>query len=129
MGLKHTWKKSVSTDLGGSLFSGSSTYEASAEENFIVDVVSGDTLEIDLAIDVSQLVSFAIYSTKDITLKTNDLSAPAQTQAIVEKVAFGWNEDDPGANPLTVDVTKHFLVNDGDDDAVVKASFLLDLDT
>lgn len=129
MSLKHTWKKSVSTDLGGSLFSGSTTYEASAEENFSVTVDAGDTLEIDLAIDVSQIVSFAIYPTKDITLKTNDLSSPTQTIAIDEKIALGWNTDDNGANPLTADITKLFLVNAGLVDADVKASFLLDLDT
>ena len=126
--LKHTWKKSVSTDLGGSLFSGSVDYEAGEELNFSVEVQASDTLEIDLAVDVSQIKSFAIYSDKEVTLKTNDLSAPAQTLTLKAKVALGWNTDDPAANPLTVDITKFFLTNAGLADAKVKGSFLVDVD-
>jgi hypothetical protein len=74
-------------------------------------------------------VSFFLYSDKDITLKTNDLSAPSQTKAITAKQLFWWNADQAGVNPLTVDITKLFLVNTGLADASVKAGFLLDVDS
>jgi hypothetical protein len=125
--LKHTVSISIKGDSGGRLAADSKDYEAAAESNFDDTVDASGDLEIDLAVDVSQLVSFYIYSDKDITLKTNDLSAPSQTKAITAKKLFWWNTDQ-GVNPLTVDITKLFFVNAGLVDAKIKGGFLLDVD-
>jgi hypothetical protein len=125
--LKHTVSISIKGDSGGRLAADSKDYSAAAEQNFDDTVDALGDLEIDLSIDVSQLVSFYVYSDKDITLKTNDLSAPTQTKAITAKKLFWWNTDQ-GSNPLTSDITKLFFVNAGADDAKIKGGFLLDVD-
>ena len=130
MSLKHTWSKAVKSDAG-SAASQTDTYTAAAEENFDTDCAHAATREIDLAVDVSQIVSFFIYSDKDVTLKTNSTGAPAQTIALQAKKMLDWRNDDIGANPLTVDITKLFFVNAGGtaaDDAKIKGGFLLDVD-
>jgi hypothetical protein len=127
--LKHTVSISIKGDSGGRLAADSKDYEAAAEVNFDQTADSLDTLEIDANIDVSQIVSFYIYSDKNVTLKTNDTSAPTQTIAITAKKLFWWNTDHSGTNPLTADVTKFFFVNAGADDAKIKGAFLLDVDS
>jgi hypothetical protein len=127
--LKHTVAISIKGDSGGRLAADSKDYSAAAEINVDQTADSSDTLEIDAVIDVSQLVSFYVYSDKDVTLKTNDTSSPTQTIPITAKKLFWWNTDQ-GVNPLTGDITKLFFVNASvTDDAKIKAGFLLDVDS
>jgi hypothetical protein len=131
MSLKHTWSKAVKSDAG-SAASQTDTYTAVAEVNGDTDAAHATTREVDVNVDVSQIVSFFIYSDKDVTLKSNSTGAPAQTIALDAKKMLDWRSDDVAANPLTVDITKLFFVNAGStaaDDAKIKFGFLLDVDS
>lgn len=129
MSVSHRTTLSIKNDAGSTVVAATTSYTAAAEEN--IDSVAGasDTLVIDLAIDVSQIVSFFIYSDKDVTLKTNDDGTPDQTIALDAKKPLWWNTDANGTNPLTTDITKLSFVNAGLEDAKIKCGFLLDVDS
>ena len=125
---KHIWKLSVANDSGGTVLASTSTVEDDSESNFgPLTVAAGDTIEVDLPIDVSQVVSFYVYCDKAVTVKTNSNASPSQTFSLLAKEPLAWKTDDLAANPLTIDVTKWFVHNAGADDGSVKAGFLLDL--
>lgn len=124
---KHSWSLNVKDEVGSSLLSSTTVYEDDSEAKFAVTAPTSATTEVDLPVDVSQIISFFIYSDQAVTLKTNSSSSPTQTIPISAKKAYGWNTDQPGSNPLTSDVTKFYLVNASGTDAAVKASFLLNL--
>jgi hypothetical protein len=128
-GIKQTTAITVKSDSGGTVVSQSKAYTAPTEENFNVTVPAGGHKEVDLAIDVSQIVQFYVASDKDVKLNTNALADvdADQTLNLVAKEALLWNGDLAGVNPLTTDITKLYLINDGDTDAVVKGGFLLDV--
>lgn len=65
--------------------------------------------EVALVLDVSEVTSLAIISTKDATLKTNDSGSPAQTITLTANRPVIWNALMPYDNPLTTDVTKGFF--------------------
>lgn len=125
---KHTYSLSVRNDSGGTVVASTTTYEDDSESNFAETATAGDTLEIDLPVDVSKIVSFYVYSDKALTLNTNSNLSPDQTFALEAKKPLWWNTDANGANPLTIDVTKLYFDNTlGALDASVKGGFLLNL--
>lgn len=127
-GIKHTWNKTVKNDTGASVLAESTIFTASAEENFKEVAAAGTTLEIDLAVDVSQIVSFFVASTQAVTLHTNTTPTGAQDFSLAANVALDWNNADVvNANPLTTNITKFYFVNAGAVDATVVGGFLLDL--
>lgn len=127
MSLKHTYSLSVKNDSGSAVVAATYLYTASSEENFNDTAPFGDTLEIDLPVDVSTIVSFYVVSNKAVTLKTNNNITPDQTFVLVANEPLWWNTDQTGLNPLTTDITTLFFVNGGLADATVKGGFLLDL--
>lgn len=77
-----------------------------------------------ISVDVSQLISFLIVSSRDLTLKTNSSSSPAQTFSLKAGQGFTWNQDNGTVNPLTVDITDLYFTNAGTVPAAVQMSFL-----
>jgi hypothetical protein len=80
------------------------------------------TLAGQFDIDVSQIVSLAIESTQNGTLKTNTFASPTDTIPLVRNVPIIWVVTDDAACPLTADVTQlHFTNNadPGDNNATV----------
>lgn len=64
---------------------------------------------INLPVDVSAVSVVAIVADKDCTLETNSTSTPTDTFALKANKPLIWSDDDPGANPLTADVTVFYL--------------------
>ncbi len=128
-GIKHSISTTYKNDAGNSVVSDVLVLTAAAEENFREVVLAGATLEIDLRVDVSQIVSFFIESTQAVGFDTNAVGgAGGQTMQLAAKVALAWNNTDQiNVNPLTVDTTKLFFINAGATDATVVGGFLLDL--
>lgn len=125
MALKHTYSLSVRSDTGGGV-SSTWQYSAGSETNINDTVTAGATVEYDVPVDVSTIVSMFMYSTKDVSVKTNSNVSPTQTLSLLAKKATSWNTDSAATNPLTNDVTKFYVHNAGADDAAINFSFLLD---
>ncbi len=129
MSLKHTYTTSIRSDAGTGI-SGSEIIESNTEANINVSVPAGDIVEVDLAVDVSQIKSFYATLADDGFLYTNG-SGTALADEYFElstNRALWWNENRPEVCPLTIDVTSFFVENTGDAAAVFKASFLVDLE-
>src|ERR1039458_1811896 len=58
-----------------------------------------------LSVDVDQLISFLMYSSANVTVKTNSSSSPAQTLTLVAGIGLTWNNANGQSNPLTTDIT------------------------
>lgn len=79
--------------------------------------------EFDLAIDVSAVLAFGIGCKKtigesadktvELVIKTNSTSSPGDTLTITPTNGIGWSSGDSADNPLSVDVTKIYVTNNG----------------
>ena len=76
------------------------------------------------SVDVSQLISFLIYSSQNVTVKTNSSSSPAQTFTLVAGIGLTWNNANGQSNPLTTDITDLYITNAGSTPAIMQFSFL-----
>jgi hypothetical protein len=129
MSLKHTYALSIKNDAGGTVLADTTIFTADAEHNISDVVGAGETLEIDINVDVDQIVSFFAESDKDVTMTTNNASTALadQTFQLLAKKGLYWNTDRHDSNPLTVDITTGlFFKNAGSVDANVRAGFLVD---
>lgn len=77
-----------------------------------------------LSVDVSQVISFLMFSTQAITIKTNNSGAPDQTFTLAAGKGFTWNAARADPNPLTIDITDFYFTNAGASDATVNLRFL-----
>jgi hypothetical protein len=130
--LKHTWTKSIRTDNGGGV-ADTEVVEADGEVNVSAIAPAGQTLEIDVAIDVTLIKSCFVESDQALTLNvnTNTTTSGAPSLALVAKRAVAWKVTDPASNvnPFNTAITKLYFNNVvGTVDANVKAGFLLDLE-
>jgi hypothetical protein len=121
----HTHTTEIKT-AAGKVLTDARTYQGEGEENFSGVAPNGATTGFVLGIDVSALVAWYVVSDQDVTLKTNSSGAPDETIALTAGQAKIWNTD-RGTNPLATDITELFFQNAGDDDANIKAGFLLNL--
>jgi len=124
---KHVWRRTIRNDFGSTVSDSTETVEYDTEENLAGTAPAGDTLEVDLPLDVSKIKSFFVSSNKDITLNTNSNVSPDQFFDITAGQALAWKETDTASNPLTMDVTKLYFKNLGAEDATVRAGFILEL--
>lgn len=90
--------------------------------------VPGSTtdMQVDVAIDVSQLKSLYIKSSTALTIETNSGSAADDTLTLVANEPLVWWDGCGWSCPLTVDVTGMFLTKAGAGDANVQMRFLVD---
>jgi hypothetical protein len=92
-------------------------------------VPAGSSIELDVDIDVSKIVSFYCELDQAGRLDTNAEGTALADQYfdLTAKKMLYWNEGRHDANPLTDDITALFVTNlSGDTDATFKAGFLLD---
>lgn len=115
----------ITTSVRGPSGSGRDTSSVSGDTSVEINetVPAGDSVDLNIAVEHDNIVSFFISSTKDVTLKRN---TSAQTKALTAGKAWNWNNGLVATNPITGDITQITLVNDGDTDAVVTGSILLD---
>jgi hypothetical protein len=90
--------------------------------------VPGSTtdMQVDVAIDVSQLKSLYIKSDTALQIETNSGSAADDTIALVANEPLLWWDGCGWSCPLTADVTGMFLTKAGAGDANVQMRFLVD---
>jgi hypothetical protein len=90
------------------------TKQHESDAQLLIDdtIPAGDTnREILAAIDLSKAKVIAIKSDKNLTLKTNSSSAPANTINLLANVTYLWETGGYFANLLTTNVTKFFVTN------------------
>lgn len=109
MSITHTLKLSVTgtkTVLTSVDYSGDG---ALSQNLTIADSVTDQ--EVAITIDVSQIQSFFMNSTKALTVETNNASTPTDTIVLVADTPYIWRTGDYHTLLLTADVTKLFLTN------------------
>jgi hypothetical protein len=90
-------------------------------------IISGATNQlVSLALDVSQIQSLILVSSRNVTLKTNNATTPTNTINLVANVPYIWNIDSYDTNKLTADVTSLFVTNSSGADALLRISAVLD---
>ena len=107
MAFEHVLTTSVQSPSGK--LSRSATYSSSSQveaSNTIVTGASGSDRDIYAAIDVSEVVSFWMQSSVNVTVGTNDGSSPDDTFTLTAGVPEIWNSDSYGDFVLTTDVVK-----------------------
>ena len=130
----HKWAISVTTDAGGGPVD-SVTVTAGTEQNIgnrgtasTCQVGIGDVVEVDVVITVANIASFFMESDQPMRVRTNSETSPSQSFELAAKKALGWNNlNIPPSltNPLTTNITKLFLYNEGTKVANFQAGFLL----
>lgn len=113
---------------GGSVIGETGTYEADELVLVTNQVNASGTLEEGVALDVSRLAGFFIYSDQEIIVTPMDgLSATADGPfTIPAKKAMWWNTDRQEDCPLTFDITSLSFDNTGNDTATnIKCGFLV----
>jgi hypothetical protein len=99
-----------------------------SEINVDVVIASATTNgQIVCAIDISELKSIVLNSTKDVTVKTNDGSSPDDTFTLKANNPLVWNSESPTANPFSADITDLYVTNASGADATVQVRALLDV--
>jgi hypothetical protein len=97
-----------------------------------VTVGVGDVVEVDVNITVNNIASFYMESDQPMRVRTNSELAPTQEFSLLAKIAMGWNNADLPhgvTNPLTSNITKFFLYNQGTKIANFQAGFALNQDS
>jgi hypothetical protein len=88
------------------------TYSGSAVAEFDESVSNGATdTQINIAIDVSTVKVFWIYSDVAITVETNDGSAPDDTLTLAAGIPYMYVNDGEDTFLLGTDVTALFITN------------------
>lgn len=98
--------------VGNRRFSSSHTKTAGAQL-LIEETIPGPSTDLEIAcpIDVSALKYLMIYSTRALTIETNDGTTPDDTLAIPASKVIEFDADQEAifANPLGTDVTSVFV--------------------
>jgi hypothetical protein len=106
-------------------------YSGSGGGGFVDEVAvgsgtNGGITPVSCAIDVSQVKSFWIKSSADLTLKTNSSGSPTNTLALKAGIPYEWNTDSYDTFKLTGDVTSMFFVNAAVASCTVSCGFVYD---
>lgn len=105
---KHTVNRAVTASSGQ--VAGQKDYTGEFEQ--IVDVpvpASSTELEVDVNVTVAAVKSILLTCDRDLTVKTNSSSSPANTLSLKAGVPYMWDSDSYDTLKLTVNVTKFFL--------------------
>jgi hypothetical protein len=113
---------------GGETFTNETTYTQDKLQSFDnVPVPNGQTVQIDLQIDVSELKTLVISSDAAVTFKTNSTGSPAATVAVGAGAPVIWPAYSGQTNPLgSTDVTTAYITNASGAAATVNLRFLSD---
>jgi len=111
----------------GTITSTTETFQGDGESNYDGSIPANTTNgEIDVVVPHTPIRSLVLFSSVDVTLKTNSSSVPDDTIALKGGSQVVWNTNHPEACPFTTDVTKIFITNAGAAAATVKIRVLLD---
>jgi hypothetical protein len=104
----------------------STVTETGATDSSFDTVIAAGATDFHAAfnVDVSQVISFLMFSSAAVTIKTNNPTMPDQTFALSANQGFTWNTGQINSNPLTVDITDFYFTNAGATDATVNLRFL-----
>ena len=120
----HTTSVSYKT-LVGTVGAASIAKTAFSSTSLDTTIAAGaSNVHIVLAVDVSQVLSFVIFSSSIITIKTNSPSSPSQIFTIKANEPLTWNSSRTDANPLTVDITDLYVSNPNAKDARLQIGVL-----
>lgn len=126
-GFGHQVTTTVKVD--GVVFSSTAkTYSSNAKFD-CDETIPADTADVSIDTDfaVDHIISIAMISTKDVTVKTNSTGEPDDEFDLAAGVEFVWNTDRHEALIFTTDVTGLFISNaDPVADARFKMTVLLD---
>jgi len=126
MSITHTIQ--TTWENGTSAVSTRKQVTSDSEINVDVVIASATTNgQIVCAIDISELKSIVLNSTKDVTVKTNDGSTPDDTFTLKANNPLVWNNESPTANPFSADITDLYVTNASGADATVQVRALLDV--
>ena len=127
MSFEHKITMGVAID-GGDGHVMSQAYTAESKQSYEVAVPDSTTdKEVTLAITHAQLTSLYMSSDQDMTVETNNASAPGDTINLKANVPMIWNEDSYFTNPVnSADVTKVFLTNASGSAATFRCEVLQD---
>ncbi len=81
---------------------------------------------VNFTADVSLIKAIIILSTQDVTLKTNDSGAPAETIVLLADNPLVWYEGSYYTNLLATDITKSYFSNASGSTATVKILMIMD---
>lgn len=125
MAFTHEIKQEV-IHAGGSV-SSSKSYSGGLQISLDESIADSATdLEVNLALDVSEIKSLFILSSEDVLLETNSGSVPDDTIDLKAGVPYVWNTDSYDANKLATDVTAFFITNSSGAAAQLQAEFIYD---
>ena len=119
MSVKHTFEETI--HVGGKSYTSQNEFTQGGEAIIDQEAVAADESDLLMvvAIDVSAMKTFFMLSGTDLTVKTNSSSTPDDTLTLKAGVPISWHENSNHSKPLTVDVTKIYVTEDGS-----KADFL-----
>lgn len=96
----------------GTITSTTNTYTGNAEINYeAVIPVSTTNQAVTIDFTRAHIVSFVLYASNPVTIKTNSTTTPGNTIALAAKQQIVWATDHVEADPFTVDVTEIFITN------------------
>ncbi len=114
------------TTAAGQIASSTLSQTASTEESLDTTINAGVTNQhFVLGVTASEIVSFVLFSTQAITIKTNSSSSPAQTFPLKAGEVITWNQGQTAANPITTTITDLYITNAGATNAGVSLRFLV----
>lgn len=99
---------------------------AGAEANVSESFTDATDVEVDFALDVSQLKSLLMYASGgDITVETNDGTTPGDTITLVDGqyTVYTAASGSGTSNPFSTDITALFITNTGTADLVIRALY------
>lgn len=127
--LKHVWATTIKDEFGSSGLVDSQTILGSNKfvENILVP--AGTSAEIDCGtIDRTLITSMYITCNKAVDVATNNANASlGQAITLSANKAYGWHNNMPTSVPITADISKIFVTNNGIEDATFRVDILLDL--
>ena len=110
MPISHSQRNTVSSN--SLQINGALDLSGDTEVNVVETLAAGATnVNRPLALDVSQVVSFAMVATQACVVKTNSSGSPANTINLAANVPYVWNSQSYDTFKLTTDVTALFLTN------------------
>lgn len=129
MAISHTWTTSVKVPGLATLPSdGAVVVTGDYAIDLEAPVAAGATVELDVGtITLSKIQSLILHSDQvNVTVNTNDVSGTSgQTIDLGAAKAIGWNNTLSFPNPLTSDISKFFVTNNGSKSTTFRAGFLL----
>lgn len=119
MAFTHTHTRNFSN--GSSTVTSSISYSGSLEVNVDETLAIGTDTAVNLAIDVSELVSLYIMADADCTLEVNDGSSPTKTITLEADEAYVWPSGGNTAPLGASDVTVIYVTNAAETNLYIRA--------